>query len=687
MSEFFLNIVNMSISASWIVLAVLLLRLLLKKAPKWITVLLWGIVAVRLICPFTVESVMSLIPSSETFNPGLLIETPEINTGFPVINNTLNPIIQDTTVTIALEKGVNALKLLVWIFSKIWIIGIALMLVYAIISFFHVKRKIGTAVLLRGNIYQSETVVSPFVLGIIKPKIYLPFNISEQDMDHVIAHEQAHIRRKDHWWKPLGFLLLTLHWFNPLMWLGYVLLCRDIELACDEKVVKEMNTDQRADYSQALLTCSVNRRMIAACPLAFGEVGVKDRVKSVLSYKKPAFWIIIVAIVASAVAAVCFLTNPTSDRLKNIEKLTLSQTFDETVIVWVGDGETYHSMGALSTDLLQDLSEIKISQKEISLNRDEDRDKSHTIILQTKEDADPTIYSNLKGLYIHFNSDFTSVWVNNDIKPTLSYRVINPKKAQELYNYIVNYNVSESVVGGVDDPANMVISADVEQLKAKFPMYFDLTTPKGLEVYIWQLAEGSYSCGLLSGVNREYTQEELWDLHKSSASIEEMRAIIADYISNGEVTKDAVTIKAIQMPHSSYFYTIDDAYRQRLNELFWSGLPIVESSQYSPIIDTATFDIDGDGRDEQCSLRYGPTSGLSTFIISASENGELEYFNIFNSPFVELNFEQNADGQTRLAVNDGEDTRYMGIEVYDGNIIISSDDQDIFYWGEQGVNW
>ena len=310
MSEFFLAIVNMSISASWIVLAVLLLRLLLKKAPKWITVLLWGIVAVRLICPFTIESVMSLIPSAETISPEIMMDaTPEINSGIPILNNTINPVISESFAPDPAASA-NPLQILIPLLSVIWVVGISGMLVYIVVSYFKVKRKIGTAVLLRDNIFQSENVVSPFVLGFFKPKIYLPFNMYEQDTEHVVAHEQAHICRKDHWWKPFGFLLLALHWFNPLMWLGYVLLCRDIELACDEKVIKELNTEQKADYSQALLTCSVNRRMIAACPLAFGEVGVKNRVKTVLNYKKPAFWIIAIAIVASIVVAVCFLTNP-----------------------------------------------------------------------------------------------------------------------------------------------------------------------------------------------------------------------------------------------------------------------------------------------------------------------------------------------------------------------------------------
>lgn len=309
MSEFFLNIVNMSISASWIVLAVLLLRLLLKKAPKWINGILWGIVGLRLIMPFSFESIFSLIPSSETISKAPDSPRPHFESGVTIIDNQVNDYLGEHYYE-GVTRPTGHFADITTILAIVWIVGIVLLLAYTIISYSRVKNKIGTAVLLRDNIYQSENVVSPFVLGIIKPKIYLPFNMNVQDIEHVIAHEQAHINRKDHWWKPLGFLILTLHWFNPLMWLGYVLLCRDIELACDEKVIKELNTEQKADYSQALLTCSVNRRMIAACPIAFGEVGVKSRVKSVLNYKKPTFWIVMTAIVASVVVAVCFLTNP-----------------------------------------------------------------------------------------------------------------------------------------------------------------------------------------------------------------------------------------------------------------------------------------------------------------------------------------------------------------------------------------
>lgn len=310
MSEVFLKIVNMSISAGWLILAVLALRLLLKKAPKWVNVLLWGIVAVRLICPFSIESALSLIPSTETISPEIMLDwTPEISTGIEPLNKVVNPII---TASFAPEplSSANPLQILIPVWANIWLLGMLAMLLYSAVSYLSLRKKVSTAVILRDNIFQSETVSAPFVLGILKPRIYLPFQLDGQNLEHVVAHERAHIRRKDHWWKPLGFLLLTIHWFNPLMWIAYILLCRDIELACDEKVIKELGNEQRADYTQALVACSVNRRMIAACPLAFGEVGVKERVISIMNYRKPAFWIIILSVIACVGVALCFLTNP-----------------------------------------------------------------------------------------------------------------------------------------------------------------------------------------------------------------------------------------------------------------------------------------------------------------------------------------------------------------------------------------
>ena len=240
MTDLFLKIFNMSISASYVILAVVLLRLLLKKAPKWISVVLWGLVAVRLVLPASLPNPFSLIPGTETVPPQIMTDpTPSIQSGISAVNNTLNPFIEQVF-TPAPGASVNPLQIWIPILTRIWVAGVAGMLLYTLFSYFRIKEKVRTAVLLRENLYQSENAVSPFVLGLVKPKIYLPFDVREGDLPHVIAHEQAHIKRKDHLWKPLGFLLLTLHWFNPLLWLSYVLLCRDIELACDEKVVKTL---------------------------------------------------------------------------------------------------------------------------------------------------------------------------------------------------------------------------------------------------------------------------------------------------------------------------------------------------------------------------------------------------------------------------------------------------------------
>ena len=351
MNELFLKIINMSISASWLILAVLILRLVLKKAPKWVNVLLWGIVAVRLICPLSFESALSLIPSSETIPLDIeMAAKPTIDSGVPAINSVVNPVLSSFAPPQHVLTSANPLQIWIPILNIIWLIGVGALLLYTAVSYWRLCRKVDTAVRYKGNIFQSENVSSPFVLGIIKPRIYLPFNMNGQDLEHVVAHEQAHIRRKDHWWKPLGFLLLTIHWFNPLMWLAYVLLCRDIELACDEKVIKELGNEQRADYMQALVACSVNRSMIAACPLAFGEVGVKERVKSVMNYKKPAFWVIIIAVIICVGVAACFLTNPKQDRYTlrivvpagSQEEFVYTEeevsTVRNSIKIWSGDG-------------------------------------------------------------------------------------------------------------------------------------------------------------------------------------------------------------------------------------------------------------------------------------------------------------------------------------------------------------
>ena len=309
MGDLFVSVLNMSISAAWVLLAVLLLRLIFKKAPKRITVLLWCIVGLRLIMPFSVESIFSLIPSNETVSKAWDSPRPNLNSGITVIDNGVNNYLEGHYFE-GVTRPAGHFTDITTIAAAAWLIGTAALLIYTAVSFFRLKKGLRTAVLLRDNIFQSEKISSPFVFGIIKPKIYLPFGITERNAESVILHEQAHISRRDYLWKPLGFLLLCVHWFNPLMWLAYILFCRDIEFACDERAISLLNTDKRADYSEALLNCSAGRHMLFAYPPAFGEVGVKSRVKSVLNYKKPAFWLAAAAVIAGIAASVCLLTSP-----------------------------------------------------------------------------------------------------------------------------------------------------------------------------------------------------------------------------------------------------------------------------------------------------------------------------------------------------------------------------------------
>lgn len=337
MSEFFLKLVNQSISASWLIAAILVLRLLLKRAPRWTQMLLWAIAAVRLLLPFSIESTLSLLPSAETISPSILLAlTPTVHTGIPAVNSVVNPALA-RSFTPSPAASANPLQIWTAILSWLWLLGIAALLVYAAVSYTRLRWKMRTAVLLRENLYQSEHAASPFLLGIIQPKIYLPFDLDAQTQEYVIAHEQAHLRRRDHWWKPLGFLLLAVYWFNPLVWLGYALFCRDIELACDESVIKTLDHNQRADYSQALLLCSVNHS--AGCPLAFGEIGVKARIKSVLSYRKPTLRLSAATVAVSGLLAVCFLTDPPQQTLNWARNLSVSQIQSVELSTNRGEGQ------------------------------------------------------------------------------------------------------------------------------------------------------------------------------------------------------------------------------------------------------------------------------------------------------------------------------------------------------------
>ena len=661
MSELFLKIVNMSISASWVVIAVLTLRFCLKKAPKWVNVLLWGIVAVRMVFPFSIESVLSLIPSAETISPTVMMEqTPSVQTGVPALNHVINPVIS-SSFTPAPGASANPLQIWIPVLAGIWLFGIAALFLYSAVSYWRLRRKVCEAVILRGNIYQSEKVCSPFVLGIIRPKIYLPYHMDSREMDHVIAHEQTHIRRKDHWWKPLGFLLLTTHWFNPLMWLSYILLCQDIELACDEKVIRKMSNEQRADYTQALVACSVDRRLITACPLAFGEIGVKERVKSVMNYKKPAFWIVLASVIVCAVIAVCFLTNPIGFQFDVSANTIVSanhfdmRNADDPVAIEM----TPAQIGELNSRLAG-VKNCKRSDKYAGLT------PGYQISAQMQDGS----YIRISGYSL---SDNTMV----DIEQSGKRYAVSDREFQEY--------LSRICAGG-----DVSAAFDLQPLRVQYPEYFDLDASAGLDVYVWQMAPDSYYFGLLphTASPRDSTAQELLALR--GASSEQMRYILAAYA----LDPDDIHVIPWQNPISSYIpecwivtengESLEEKQAQYIETvsamLFGEGDTLLHNDY--PIYDSIVFDVDGDGIDEVCVLGFGRTSGLFTFTFRAAEIGAdtLKYDTLFCTEWYDLSFIRGDDGVVRVQGIDQKEppqTHLFDIAVVDGSIQLTEDGQSI----------
>ena len=343
MNALFLKLLNMSAAGSVLIFAVIVLRALVKRAPRWIICVMWAVVAVRLVCPVIIVSPLSVFQATpsivsesgevEVFRPAggsekplLAVDTVQIER--PRANAETITEIPGTSLAVTQRSRDTYLLPLV----QGYLLGLAVMLLYAQISTLLLRKKVSVSLRQRGNIRVCDEVASPFILGIFRPVIYLPSSLSEEEKHFVLAHERAHIHRLDHIWKPLGFLILCLHWFNPLCWLAYVLLCRDIELACDEKVIHKLGHTERAAYSQTLLNCSAHR-ILAACPVAFGETDVKTRVKAVLNYKKPAFWVILAAVLACIVLIICFATNP-------IQEQDLSFLNYKNAITLIGQNDT-----------------------------------------------------------------------------------------------------------------------------------------------------------------------------------------------------------------------------------------------------------------------------------------------------------------------------------------------------------
>ncbi len=679
MTDFFLKIFNMSISASYLILAVLLFRLLLKKAPKWVAVVLWGLVAVRLVLPAPPPNPLSLIPGTETVSPQIMTDpTPSIQSGIPVLNDTVNPIIGEVFAP-APGASVNPLQIWIPVLAGVWLAGMAAMLIYTAVSYFRIKKKIGTAVLLRDNLFQSERVISPFVLGIVKPKIYLPFAMTEKDLPHVIAHEQAHIQRKDHLWKPLGFLLLTLHWFNPLMWLGYILLCRDIELACDEKVVKTLDRELRADYSQALLNCSVNRRMIAACPIAFGETGVKSRVKSVLHYKKPAFWLLIAAVLVFTGVAVFFLTDPLTDDNTGAKSLSLEWRDEQTVefelryafpqgpsysVRYVPENEgEYIGDGMIPYDgnlgkyrvLIEfgDMEPSKAFREKFCTGKPVELENTPIRILA--KCAHPSGHGFV--LYLGFDRPISV--------PSIKGKL--------------------GTFGGTLKIPVTLLPDPHGDLADRFPAYFGLDYANGLDVYVWQMAANSYSFGLLPHAEPSENRISEKLLTLKSASPEEMREILTAY----PVTAERIHIIPWSHPASSYLTAWEiageDIAKERLLYVERIRQMLFNTATYPFAGDellSTYFDFDGDGLQEICSIHAGSASAIDMFTVVV-EAGNESYHKILwmeNIDSCEFSFRSDKSGELILQATSREDpsaSRLLYIYIKGGQLFIKENGNPI----------
>ena len=675
MEALFIKLLNMSITASYLVLAVVLLRLLLKKAPKAIFVAMWALVGLRLMVPFSLESIFSLIPSAEPVPEDIAyVPIPTVQTGVHVFNSAVNPILQHSFAPTP-GASVNPMQIALRVASTLWAVGVAVMLGYCAFSYLRIHRKVREAACLNGRIWLCDSISSPFILGLFRPKIYLPSNMNQQDMEYVLAHENAHLKRRDHLWKPLGFLLLAVYWFNPLMWLAYILLCRDIELACDEKVMKQMGSEAKKPYSEALLNCSVKPRMIAACPLAFGEVGVKKRIKSILNYKKPAFWILLVTLVLCIVLAVCLLTNPKSDsKVEPSEPGTTTPAFQSGEL-----GEKYPQYFGLNASGGLDVYVWQMAKGSYSFGLlPHSEEKLDWMSPQLMNMPGATAYE-MRQILSSYGLDESAVYIIPWQNPLSSYigdlwivdgnmtaeqrqakydayiaevkeMLLGPMGSKELYTIpIQDKIVFDLFGGGVEEEWSITPGLDQTYLPDAFVI--------NVYQHSYLMYEGVFHCNASEYGFARDENGKVFFLVKDDAkqlgfrydiSIENMEIFLL-----GEYLYPMVT-KAIVTP----FYT----------------------GQYAESVE---YDIDNDGIVETCGWGYGPTSGLFTFTFSVWENQKLEYYNVFQSKHYSLSFKEDSDHVVYLqGTPQGDDSQKVRIDisVENGNIFLTLDGKRLENW-------
>ncbi len=665
MTDVFIKIFNMSVAAAWIVPIVIVLRLFLKKAPKWTVCLLWGIVGIRLSFPFSFKSIMSLLPSARTIPPDILTSPrPQIHSGIPSLNSTVNPILEETARESAL-RGESFMEGLMTAAVVAWICGLLLILLYGVFSYLRLKKRVAPSLKLDDRIYLCDNIDTPFILGVVRPNIYLPSTLSDTEAKYVIAHERAHLKRLDHIIKPIGFVLLAIHWFNPFIWAAYILLCRDIEKACDERAIKDLDKESKKGYLEALLSCSIKSRIISACPLAFGEVGVKSRVRSVLSYKRPALWIIIAAVIASVILSVCFLTDPKEDKKP--------QTVSNPVITFLGQGTDRDGVSLIISDY--DLTG-KDPFIEVEWFNDTDEVYSYGMAYDILFEEDgkyrsckkQDLFFHLLGIILNPNS------VNTERYELSAFDMTRAGK----YRFVSDFTEEIYIDFEISDGPTPIPGETVGPISPVFEESYIYTDAPGIDKPQFtlgvngrfSLSQSSYSSYLAIG---DYALEgDRLTLYADNNTVYCFRAENEGYVFVAEGSD----------PITSYGYSISATARSPVPDGAFFKKTITESN-YSPVFDSITADIDGDGKDEICTLSYGPTSGIFSFVFTAV-NDEVAYKNTFASSYHTVSFATDEKGKVYINAErdfDGKTTRF-DIDISDGNILLSCEDEEAFFWSK-----
>ena len=665
MSGIFIKILNMSISAGWLVLAAVAFRLIFKKAPKWARCIVWSLAAVRLLCPVSFKSIFSLLPSGETVPQNIMYaDPPMLTSGIEFLNSAVSSAMSES-LSPTPEASVNPMQIAVTVACAVWLLGVAAMLIYMASSYIYLKLKVRESVK-DGDVYISDRISTPFILGIIRPKIYLPVTLSEKDKSIVISHEKAHIKMLHHIIKPASFLLLSVYWFNPLMWLGYVLFCRDIEGVCDEAVLRKAGAEERADYSEALLDCAVKTRHISACPLAFGENGVKGRIKSILNYKKPALWVIIASLIICAVIAVCFLTDPLSSEAENnsAERLDIG-TYIYRGKAWAEatDAELDCAHPFINVEWKNPTAEtVEVS----SFFNIKYYDSGNGAFVECKNGEGP--FFDLLSYEIRPFSSFTLTYLDFDkfdlSKEGLYRMYLNTTEESE---YIIDITVNESGKASVELADSD--SYDISYYYSRYAYYPNAEQKSQINSSV-SLDLSSHRFYISLSPIASFVPVGTYEYDEAAKKLV-MQTEDGSYTYVFDVEKNCIVFNEKESVCVTYSSFNDGA-------SFSRALPPTFQGEGGSAYGSVEYDIDGDGETELCLLGYGPTSGVNSFTVCVIGENGIEANDFITCNHGGICFEES-ESTLYIVTEDtnGEKSRYE-VAVKDSHIVLSGDNGNLF---------